>query len=724
MKKGLLSLLALALTVVGCQNYDDQFAELTSQITDLQSTVDGLTGVSSSLTTLQSTVAGIQSAIAALPTTDSVADLSGLATQLDTISSTLAALQASLADVVTAEDLATISNTLGDVEADVHELLTGSSAISQDIIITTAAELEYMETVIETGENSPSGYIVTGNVTVSFDDLDADEITRANALTAKLITVIGNVDVDGAVDLATLAYIQGDYTVADADALEPLLRNLTGNLSIDGEAGAINYSDLATIGGNVTISNTASVTSLNFNGTNIGGSLNGGIITVNNAATVNIGGATITQLTANSADVITLGQEAFAATTVITATNEDATINISAEEATAALTIVGTGTTIIRADSLEEATTITVGNSAESHFGALASASGALDITAEDASDFGSLTYTNAASTIGGEVVTLTVLAGATGTLTLPDVTSASLPVFVGGALTADDATSVSLKSIGHANLSADSATEITLTEQDEDFTIAAATDFPALITLNVTGKDVTGVTTTDLAVTAATTLTTINAGGELSSLTVAGAGPETVVTSGNITDLTLTGSSIDALTLGHTFISGDTAVTIEITGTSLASIDMSNVSKVKRITVTGNGDLTSLVGPNASTLPESGATISATLSTNSLTAAYTAGTSPTAATETTPAIAAVEPVITSASVASILAWWNAAAANAAAGVATAVSIDIENVEFDATSDGVDGDINAAWAADDYANDTGYTGVINTAAERSQVTGS
>ena len=38
MKKGLLSLLALALTVVGCQNYDDQFEELTSQITSLQTT--------------------------------------------------------------------------------------------------------------------------------------------------------------------------------------------------------------------------------------------------------------------------------------------------------------------------------------------------------------------------------------------------------------------------------------------------------------------------------------------------------------------------------------------------------------------------------------------------------------------------------------------------------------------------------------------------------------
>ena len=109
-------------------------------------------------------------------------------------------------------------------------------------------------------------------------------------------------------------------------------------------------------------------------------------------------------------------------------------------------------------------------------------------------------------------------------------------------------------------------------------------------------------------------------------------------------------------------------------------------------------------------------------MSTNSLTAAYTDGVSPTAATETTPAIAAVEPIITSASVNSILAWWNAASANAATGVTTSCSIDIENVEFDSSSAGPDGDINAAWAADGYATTEGYTGVINTAAERSQVT--
>ena len=48
MKKGLLSLLAVALTVVGCQNYDDQFDELSDQITAL-SNVAGLSTVADQL---------------------------------------------------------------------------------------------------------------------------------------------------------------------------------------------------------------------------------------------------------------------------------------------------------------------------------------------------------------------------------------------------------------------------------------------------------------------------------------------------------------------------------------------------------------------------------------------------------------------------------------------------------------------------------------------------
>ena len=56
MKKSLLSILAGALLVVGCQNYDDQFDALESQINALASTVAGLSQVQSDLASLSATV--------------------------------------------------------------------------------------------------------------------------------------------------------------------------------------------------------------------------------------------------------------------------------------------------------------------------------------------------------------------------------------------------------------------------------------------------------------------------------------------------------------------------------------------------------------------------------------------------------------------------------------------------------------------------------------------
>lgn len=736
MKKGLLSLLALALTVVGCQNYDDQFDELTSQITSLQSTVDGLTGVSSAITALQSTVAAISSAITSGNSAAAAAN-AATAASLATVSQTLADLQASLGNVAQAGDLAAISSTLADVQADVRELLEANAVINQDITINNAATLEYVNTLISTGDDDPN-VIVNGKVdinTTSFSPaITADELAQVNAIAAKLATILGDgaglpgLTVNSATPLTftNLAFIDDSYSIIGSDQDDAALRTVSGGLTTN-YPGAQDYSQLTSVG-TVVISNSVSATSVDFSNTTVTSidddTTSVGVLVFNNAGSINLGTAPFTSLTANAATSINVDATSFTAATTIEGTSA-ATIDLNAATAsTGGLTITGTGTTIIHADALASSGNVTVNDSGESHFGALAQA-GTLDITATTASNFAALTDTDAAASIGGETVILTVLAAATGTLTLPDATAANLPAFVGGALTAPEATSVTLLSIGHADLSADKAATISLTEQAVDFTVAAATDFPALTTLNVTGKDVTGVTTVALAVTAATTLTTVNAGGELSSLTVAGAGPETVVTSGNITDLTLSGTSIDALTLGHTFISGDTAVTIDIQNTSLASIDMSNVTKVKTITVTGNSDLTSVVGPSASTLPEAGAAISVTMGTNSITASYTDGADGVAATETTPAVAAVEPIITSASVNSILTWWNAAAANADAGVATSTNIDLANISYDNAGTAAFGTLTQAYAADTYASGTAsltYVGAITTNAERAIVT--
>ena len=66
MKKGLFSILAGALLVVGCQNYDDQFSNLESQINALASSVAGLSQVQSDLSSLSGTVSSLSSTVAAL----------------------------------------------------------------------------------------------------------------------------------------------------------------------------------------------------------------------------------------------------------------------------------------------------------------------------------------------------------------------------------------------------------------------------------------------------------------------------------------------------------------------------------------------------------------------------------------------------------------------------------------------------------------------------------
>ena len=60
MKKGLLSLLAVALTIVSCQNYDDQFAELTGLVNTLSTDVAGLSQVQTDLGTLSTLVGSLK----------------------------------------------------------------------------------------------------------------------------------------------------------------------------------------------------------------------------------------------------------------------------------------------------------------------------------------------------------------------------------------------------------------------------------------------------------------------------------------------------------------------------------------------------------------------------------------------------------------------------------------------------------------------------------------
>jgi len=135
MKKGLLSILAGALLVVGCQNYDDQFDQLESQINALASTVAGLSAVQSDLAALSAQVNSLSGAV------DAAVD-SALAGGLADIQTAIDALNAAAEEATNNTDIGAIQDALDDQAADLDQLLQNSSVFQGNVIINSEATLE------------------------------------------------------------------------------------------------------------------------------------------------------------------------------------------------------------------------------------------------------------------------------------------------------------------------------------------------------------------------------------------------------------------------------------------------------------------------------------------------------------------------------------------------------------------------------------------------------
>ena len=645
MKKGLLSLLALTLTVVGCQNYDDQFDELTSQITSLQSTVDGLTGVTAAITQLQSSVAAINTAVSGLSNYDD----SGIVAQLNAVSSTLADLLAQLDGVATNADLAAISDTLADVQADVRELLEGNSTINQNLTINSEATLQYAETLVSTGTDRPN-VIVNGTVTINTTNFSADQQSRTNEIAKKIATVLQDVSVTSTsvLDFESMTFIDANLTISGGGADITETRTISGDF-VSTEIGEIDYSYLSSVGGAVKIiaTNVNSITSVNF-GTATFNSISVGLAGV---ASDTIDAPKATSVVTGNAPVITVDADAatdidhnYTGTLATLSITGSGTIDILATGVTGGITLDGVKTSIIYASSLTTTNAFTMPDKvAQLHLPAIKQASGAINAT----------------------VVDLTAFERASNALDI-----AATDVDLTGA------TAVAAPVITHSG-----AGHVTITDADEDGLAGAATTqitildlsgpvaFPAamqeLHTVNITGKAASSGAAQDNTVTvsAAASMTTVTLGGTINGLTsLNNLKLKTITTSGNLTDLDVQGASaLTAVNAGHSHISGDTAVTFIITGaTALTSLDMSAVDKVKTITLTGNTKLTSVTAPSTTTLCEAGAAVAVDISDGaSFTGVYTNYTPEIPATETTPVIPAVPVAVAQNSLNSLKAWYN-----------------------------------------------------------------
>ena len=645
MKKGLLSLLALALTVVGCQNYDDQFDELTSQITSLQSTVDGLTGVSSAITSLQSTVAGLVSSLSSVQSTVNGItnyDDSGVVAQLNAVSSTLADLLAQLNGVATNADLAAISNTLADVQADVRELLEGESTINQNLTINNEATLLYAETLVSTDTEDPN-VIVNGQVTINTTNFSQSQVDRTNDIARKLATILMDVSVTSThtLDFANLTFIDADLTITGAAQGIGELRTISDDLTVT-QIGAIDFSDLTSaddvqvIAQEGTVTNVNSITSVDFGNATLrslkigAAGVAANTIDTPSAGSIITGNAPVIQINGNRATNIDhnyTGSTALASLNITAQPNStNGTVDVLAEEVTGGITITGTKTLIAKLNSLTSDNAFTMGTQiGELHIRSVVNASGSINALVAD------LTAFRAHSAALDISVT---------TPNLPEVDTTTGT----GVLTLSGDGAATLKNMD-ATLVAPDITSLTVSE------LAGNVTFPnylELQTLNITGKvepaAVPSTQTNVVVVSALASLTNLTLGGAFKTVTSAGnAKMADLTTSGKIVNLTVTGASkLATANIGHDHINGNDAASLDFQGTILPSLDLSSVSKVRALTVTGNTKLESLTAPSTTVLAEAGATVAITIGVNSMTAVWQQYVPEIPATGTTPLIPAV----------------------------------------------------------------------------------
>ena len=206
MKKGLLSILASALLVVGCQNYDDQFNSIESSINALKTQVDGLSAVSAQLTSLSSTVQSLSATVSSLPSSSEIA--TQISTGLAGIIEDVADLEAAVAAADSSEAVASIQADIDAQEETLAELLANSSVFTGDVTINSVATLAAFKAM------GSSLAIVNGNVAITVS------------------TEMSQADVQTVVDQILTITKDFSYTSAAATIAETKFTNLSGVQSV------------------------------------------------------------------------------------------------------------------------------------------------------------------------------------------------------------------------------------------------------------------------------------------------------------------------------------------------------------------------------------------------------------------------------------------------------------------------------------------------------------
>jgi hypothetical protein len=668
MKKGLLGLLVIALTVVGCQNYDDQFDDLNSKISSLATTVDGLLSVQTSVSALSTKLDNL----ASTALTDS--DLTAILTEVTTVKAAVAALETTDVSGIEAE-VADLDTEVASIIEKLNELLTANAVINQNIRITSLAELSLAEDLISTGAEDPNvtinGSLIV-NTTGTSDISAAADVARLNAVMDKIKVVMKTVTVtaDEAITAAALQYIQGDLDVnaASGSLSAGALTTVTGAMEIN-QSGDLLMPTLNSVAGGITIQTAAvTITSVDFSGLTEGSARTAANeLVLPNATLVKISGVLPTTVTCVSATTfISNGTAAQTASTIQVDGSTDFSLASSAFSGDVSITALGgvslPGVLTAKGLSIVSGGAVNLG---------LTSISSGTTISATTV-DLGSLTSIASATVVTATDVTLTNLASVASnvvnliaTLTVDGPTSISVPALVSadGRILAPNATTFAAQSLITTATStidiADGATvhlenltstptlvdfakivNLKLFKQSTSVDLATAVH---LVTLDYTGKLVSPATaggqsnalTVGSGNASLTTLTIGSAGG-IGTLTVSASTLTTLNTAGVILNTVVSNNTgLETFDFQHTHVNGDNATVVDISGNSkITSVNLGTLSKVKHVNITGNASLTTISAPSASVLAEPITTVTVTIQNNDTGGTYTKAV---AGTQTTP---------------------------------------------------------------------------------------
>lgn len=341
MKKGLLSFLALAGVLVSCQNYDDQFDALNTEIERLQTQLGGLTDIENDIADLTTGLAALSQSVQDLQT-----GTTNNATAIGQLMSDLAALQTNLAAVRTAVDnidvqaqvdaatadidaeVLNLEEEIDDIWAAIQDLLDRAAIIEQDVRITNLAELDYAETLFtfESDTDVVSSVIVKGNVIIDIDGAGDElnttaNLARINAITTMIGTVIQGLSGSDilltnasstTIAFGNLTYADGSVTLQGLSSIDAIT-TITGNLSFDAIEAAISFPSLTSVR-DVVILSDVGITSIDLSNISdvegdlfVGTGAASNMLILNNATSVNIGGLSIPS-------VVQLAQGSFTST--------------------------------------------------------------------------------------------------------------------------------------------------------------------------------------------------------------------------------------------------------------------------------------------------------------------------------------------------------------------------------------------------------------------------